>query len=545
MTDAVVIGSGPNGLVAANLLADAGWDVVVLEAASEPGGAVRSGELTQPGFIHDLFSAFYPLGVASPAIRALELERFGLVWRHSPLVVAHPSGEGAPVVLSRDVDETADSMERAHRGDGDAWRCLYDEWLHISDAFLDTLLSPFPPIRPGARVAARLGKDLLRFGRFTILSVRRLANERFGGPGPAMLLGGNALHADLSPEASLSGMFGWMLCCMGQQFGFPVPEGGSGRLTDALIARLEAAGGRVLCDMPVERVVIRSGRAVAVRTAGGDEFDAPRGVLADVGAPQLYLQLVGAEHLPPPLLRDLDNFQYDSSTVKVDWSLREPIPWRVEPARRAGTLHLADGIDHLSHVAIDLSAGVVPARPFLVIGQMNTADPTRSPAGTETAWAYTHVPQRVRRDAGGSITGAWDEHDTEQFVRRMEDLIEESAPGFRDLVLGRHVFTPVTLEQANRNLVGGAINGGTAQLHQQLVFRPTPGIPRATTVVPGLYLASASAHPGGGVHGACGANAAIAALHDAGGRRVVQALGVAGGVTAGVAAARAAWSRRR
>ena len=530
--DAVVIGAGPNGLVAANLLADAGWSVVVLEAEPEPGGAVRSGELTEPGFVHDRFSAFYPLGAASPVIKKLELERYGLAWRRSPLVLAHPLADGRCPVLSTDLDETCASLDAEVPGDGDAWRRLYGLWERVGGPLVDALMSPFPPVRAGARMAAKLGPaGLLRFARFSLLSVQRLAEEEFAGDGGPLLLTGAALHTDLAPDSSASSIFGWLLCGLGQQVGFPVPEGGAGRLTAALVARLEARGGRVVCNTRVRRILVRDGRAVGVVTADGDEVAAGRAVVADVGAPALYRDMVGPEHLPGRILDDLRRFQYDNSTVKVDWALDGPIPWSAPDARRAGTVHLADGMDHFIDASCDLLAGRIPARPHLVLGQMAVADPTRSPAGTETAWAYTHVPQKVRGDSGGELKGIWDFAEAESFAERIEGQVERLAPGFRSLIRGRYVATPPILEASNANLVGGAVNGGSAQLHQQLVFRPIPGLGRPETPIRGLYLGSASAHPGGGVHGACGSNAARAALaRDRLQRARILAAGAAGGV---------------
>jgi phytoene dehydrogenase-like protein len=509
--DAIAIGAGHNALVAANMLAERGWSVLVLEEQAEPGGAVKSGEITEPGFVSDLFSSFHPLAAASPAIRALELERHGLRWRRSPLAVAHPQADGTCAVVSTHLDETAASVERFAPGDGDAWRALYAYWR--SAPFLHALLQPFPPLRAGARIAAALGPGgLLRFLRFSLLPVRRLAEERFRGDGAAWLLAGNALHADFAPESAGSGLFGWVLCGLAQQFGFPTPEGGAGRLTEALVRRLRAHGGRVECGTRVARVLVRRGAAVGVRTADGREITAGRAVLAGTIAPVLFRDLVGEDHLPPAFRDDLRAFQLDSATVKVDWSLDAPIPWAVEDARRAATIHVADGVDALTRATGQIARGLVPDRPFLVMGQYSMADPTRQPRGRETAWAYTHVPQRVKGDAGGELAGRWDAHEAETIAARVEAEVERRAPGFRALIRARHIFTPPALEAANANLAGGAVNQGTAQIHQQLVFRPTPGLGRAETPIARLFLAGASAHPGGGVHGAAGANAARAAL---------------------------------
>jgi phytoene dehydrogenase-like protein len=512
--DAIAIGAGHNALVAANLLAERGWNVLVLEAEDAPGGAVKSGAITEPGFTSDLFSAFYPLAVASPAIRSLELERHGLRWRRSPLAVAHPQPDGACAAISSDLDESAASVERFAPGDGDRWREFYDYWRQAGEPFLDALLRPFPPLRGGARLAASLGPGgLLRFLRFSLVPVRTLAEERFRGDGAAWLLAGNALHADFTPEANGSGLFGWVLCGLGQQHGFPAPEGGAGQLTAALVARLRAHGGRLECGVRVDRVLVRRGVAIGVRTRDGREITAGRAVLAGTVAPVLYRDLVGFEHLPSGLVSDLQRFQRDSSTVKVDWSLDAPIPWVADDARRAGTIHVADGVDGLTRTTSQLARGLIPDQPFLVMGQYSMVDETRQPPGKETAWAYTHVPQRVKGDAGGDeLGGRWDEREAERFADRVEAEIERRAPGFRALVRARHVFTPPMLEAANANLLGGGVNQGTAQIHQQLVFRPTPGLGRAETPIGNLFLAGASVHPGGGVHGAAGANAARAAM---------------------------------
>jgi phytoene dehydrogenase-like protein len=469
MVDAVVVGSGPNGLTGACMLADAGWDVLVLEEQPMPGGAVRTEELTEPGFRSDVFSSFYPLGVASPHLRALELE---VDWRRAEVVVANPLSDGSGAALYQDIERTAAGNV--------AWLRWSRWWERMSAPFIATLLGPIPP-RGAAplRLARALGpKGLLELTRLGLTNVRRHVVEEGFSEEQAMLLTGNALHADLPPGYPGSAIYGWVLCGLGQQVGFPTPAGGAAGLADALVNRLRAAGGTLRCGQHVVRIE----RDRTVHTAAGERIRARRAVLADTGAPQLQELL----DLPP-----LTRFEYDPSTVKVDWSLDAPIPWVAEEARRAGTVHVADSIPQLARWSQEILDGRVPERPFLIQGQYANFDPSRCPPGKEVAWAYTHLPQGA--DPGG-------------LVERMEAEVERHAPGFTKLIRKRHVLGPAEMQANNRNLVGGAINGGTAQLHQQLIFRPM------RTAVDGVLLASSSAHPGGGVHGAAGANAAHAAL---------------------------------
>ncbi|MFE9907245.1 phytoene desaturase family protein [Streptomyces clavifer] len=522
MPDAVVIGAGPNGLVAANLLAAEGWSVEVLEAQPEPGGAVRSDRGVHPDYVSDLFSAFYPLAAASPVFGGLELQQEGLTWSRAPRVLAHPLPDGRCAVLEQGAEDTAAGLDTFAAGDGAAWLDLCGTWNRLGPDILRALFTPFPPVRSVVRLAARLRTSGgLRLARTMVLPVRRLGEEDFRGEAAGLLLAGNALHADLGPEAAGSGGYGWLMSMLAQTYGFPVPVGGAGALTAALVRRLERYGGAVRCGERVTEIVVRGGRAVGVRTAGGEAVPAARAVLADVSAPALYGDLVDAQHLPDQLLSDLRRFQWDFATFKVDWALSGAVPWTAEEASTAGTVHLADGVDGLTRFAAQIATGLVPDRPFLLVGQMTTADATRSPAGTESAWAYTHVPHRIKGDAGeDGLTGRWDRREQEAMADRVENEVERWAPGFRSRIISRRLLAPPTIESMDANLFGGAINGGTAAAHQQLVFRPTPGTGRPETPVKGLYLASSSAHPGGGVHGAPGANAARAALRGGGVHRL-------------------------
>ncbi|HEX5117052.1 MAG TPA: NAD(P)/FAD-dependent oxidoreductase [Pseudonocardiaceae bacterium] len=504
--DAVVIGAGPNGLVAANLLADAGWEVLVLESADRPGGAVCTDEFV-PGFRSDRFSAFYPMAALSPILHGLDLAGYGLRWRQAPTVLAHVLPDDRCAVISRDVEVTAASLAAFAQGDGAAWRAEFAAWSRIRHDLVDALFTPFPPVRSGLRLLRTLGAaDGLRFARLATLPAGALGEERFTGDGGRLLLAGNALHTDLGPGDAGGAAIGWLLSMAAQDVGFPVPEGGAGRLARALADRLAARGGRIECGRTVTRVLAAGGRAVGVADAQGRLVRARQAVLATVPAPTLYLGLVGADLLPARLVSDLRTFRWDHGVVKVDWALSGPIPWRNPAVGGAGTVHLGTDLDGLAAYSTDLAAGRVAQRPFLVLGQMTTADPTRSPAGTESAWAYTHVPHGR----------PWTDGELARYADVLQRTVEHNAPGFTGRIIGRRVQGPADLSRADANLVDGAVNAGTAAPGQQLLFRPVPGLGRADTPIDRLFLAGASAHPGGAVHGGPGANAARAALARAG-----------------------------
>lgn len=504
--DAVVVGAGPNGLTAAALLADAGWDVLVLEAQPEPGGAVRTAEL-HPGYRADLFSAFYPLAAVSPVFAELDLPAHGLVWSRSTAAFGHPRGpdDEDAVTLRPTAPETAHDLERRCAGDGDAWLRLHEQWSTIREPFLRMMLGPFPPIRSPLTALHRLGTgEALRFARMLTLPVRRMAHELFGSESAGLLLQGNAAHADIPVDAAGSGLMGYLLTMVAQDVGFPVPRGGAGELTAALVRRATSAGAELRCNHTV-RSIEPAGATTAVRTSGGDRITARRAVLADVSATSLYGQLLPQGSLPQRVRRDLQRFEWDTSVVKVNYAMSHRIPWLSPSLREAGTVHLGADGDGLVHWGADLETGRTPRSPFVVVGQMTTADGSRSPSGTESAWAYTHLP-RGRSDDETAIV----------LAQRMDEALEAHAPGALANVVHRQVQLPGDLERADANLVGGAVGGGTAQLHQQLVFRPIPGLGGPRTPVDGVYLAGAAAHPGGGVHGMCGAHAAAAALADRG-----------------------------
>ncbi|MDF3049103.1 MAG: FAD-dependent oxidoreductase [Pseudonocardia sp.] len=511
--DAVVIGGGHHGLVAAALLADAGWDVVLLEATDRIGGAIRSTSL-HPGFTADLFSAFYPLYEASPVLRALDLEAHGLRWTRAPSVLAHPPRPDSEraAVLCADREDTASRLAEDHPRDGETWLELCRQWDAVREPLLQTLFTTFPPVRGPVRMLRRIGTaEALRLARFLLLPAKRMGEELFVGEGARLLLAGNAAHADAPVDAPVSGAYGWLLAMLGQHHGFPVPVGGAGELAAALARRAEAAGAALYTGQPVRRIDVGRGRAVAVHTAAGSTVRVRRAVIADVNAPTLYGKLLPDDAVPARLRADLDRFAWDTPVVKLNWALDGPIPWRASEVGQAGTVHL--GADELGLVrwSADLESRTLPHSPYMLFGQMTTADASRSPAGTESAWAYTHLPREIDDDASA-----------DELARRVDATVEAFAPGFDARVLHRHVQRPRDIEDTDPNLVSGAVNGGTAQLFQQLVFRPVPGLGRSETVIGNLFLGSSSAHPGGGVHGVCGALAARAALRNHGLRGLVR-----------------------
>lgn len=502
--DAVVIGGGHHGLVAATALADAGWDVVLLEARDQVGGAIAS--VNRDGWVMDEFSACHPLAVASPVLRALGLEDHGLRWCRSDVVVAHAGSPHDPegAVIHRDPEVTAAHLAEEHSADGRAWLDLVAEWQRIRAPFVESLLTRWPPIGPGAKLARAVGPtDLARLVRFLLLSTTRMGEEAFRGERGRMLLAGNAMHADVPPDAPGSGVFGWLLAMLAQDVGFPSPRGGSGRLAEALGSRARQAGVRVTTGDAAVAIDVRSGRAHSVHTAAGRTYRVRRAVIADTSAPALYGRLLDESAVPRKLRAELDRFAWDLPTVKLNYRLRATVPWTARHSRTAGVVHVGADSAGLVHWAADLATGRIPQRPFALVGQMSTIDPSRSPAGTQAMWLYTHLPRGVTDDASAEL-----------LVEHTEAMLDAFAPGWRDLVLDRWVQRPSDLEAADANLTGGAVGGGTSQLFQQLIFRPVTGVGGPRTHIENLYLGSAAIHPGGGVHGACGYLAARAALAD-------------------------------
>jgi phytoene dehydrogenase-like protein len=439
---AVVIGSGPNGLVAGIRLAQAGHRVTVLEAAEEPGGAVRSEQLTLPGFVHDTFSSVYPAAAASPVFASMPLERHGLRWVHPAARYAHAVPDGTAVALYRDQDRTAASLDESHPGDGERWRTFVAPMLESFDAIRATMLAPFPPVRGALRLVRDMGPlGAAGFARLLPGSAAGLARRLFAGESSHAWLYGSAGHGDVPPIGPGSAIAVTYLNLLGHAVGWPSPQGGGQRPTDALVRYLRELGGELRTGALVDRIDSAHGRAAGVRLAGGERQRAEI-VVADV-MPHA-LTALAADALPSWYRPLLGRYRYGPATVKVDWALDGPIPWHAPEPAEAGTVHIAGTADELT-AAIRESQRRLPEKPYLLLGQQTLADPTRAPAGKTTAWAYTHGPQ-----SGIDWNTQLAPH-----VERIEAQVERFAPGFKPRILARHVMGPAELEHRNRNLIGG------------------------------------------------------------------------------------------
>jgi phytoene dehydrogenase-like protein len=461
---ACVIGSGPNGLSAAIVLAQAGLHVDVLEAEPTPGGAARTMELTLPGFWHDFGSAVHPLAVGSPFFSSLPLQDYGLEWIHSPSPLAHPLDDGTAVILERDLRDT-----KAWPGlDGEAWDKLMRPFVEHWSEFAPEVLRPMPSLPRHPLLMAR-------FGMKALLSARAIA-RRFRSERTRSLFAGLAAHSFLRLDEPLSGAFGILMAVPAHAVGWPIPRGGSQSLTIALCRYLATFGGTVKASSRVESLAALS------------NYDL---VLCDV-TPRQLLSIAG-QRLSNSYKRQLASFRYGPGVFKVDYALSGPIPWKASECLRAATVHLGGSFEEIATSERQVQNGQHDDRPFVLLAQPSLFDPSRAPAGKHTAWAYCHAPNRSKVD----------------MLARLEDQIERFAPGFREYVLARRVFSPADLESMDGNLVGGDIGGGAVDI-RQFLFRPTRR--HYATSARDIYICSSSTPPGGGVHGMCGYHAAKMAL---------------------------------
>jgi phytoene dehydrogenase-like protein len=461
---ACVVGSGPNGLAAAIVLAQAGTDVEVFEAELTPGGAVRTMELTQPGFLHDFGSAVYPLGAGSPFFSSLALQDFGLEWIHSPAPLAHPLDDGTAVVLERNLADAQSSLGVDWKSWGKLMRPFVDQWNEFAAEVLR-------PIRSVPRHPWLMG----RFGVNAFLSARTIV-RRFRSERTRALFGGLAAHSFLRLDEPLSGAFGMLMGVSAHAVGWPIPRGGSQSLTDALCRCLAVRGGELKIGHRVESLAPLS------------EYDL---ILCDV-TPRQLIQ-IAADELSESYKRKLCRYRYGPGVFKVDYALSEPIPWKAAECRRAVTVHVAGTFEEIARSEAEARDGQHADRPFVVLAQQSLFDKSRAPDGKHTAWAYCHVPNGSTVDVLGNL----------------ENQIERFAPGFREIILARRVFTPPALEKMDANLVGGDIGGGVMDL-RQFLFRPTRR--HYATSSRRIFICSSSTPPGGGVHGMCGYHAAKTAL---------------------------------
>jgi phytoene dehydrogenase-like protein len=465
--DAIVVGSGPNGLAAAITLARAGLAVRVYEGAPTAGGGLRSAELTLPGFVHDPCATVVATALVSPFFRSLDLAALGVELAHPEVPAAHVLAPDRAVLLHRSVDATADGLGR----DGAAWRRLIGPLARDAERLMPWILGPVP--RPTRHLVAAA-----RFGPAALLPATGLARLAFRDEPAQALLGALAAHAIVPLESAGSAAFGLVLATSAHAVGWPVVRGGSQRLADALVGEIRRLGGEVVTSAPVASLA---------------DLPPARAVLLDV-TPRQLMALAG-DRAPASYVRRLGTFRYGPGVCKVDWALDGPIPWREPELARAGTVHLGGTLPEVAAAERAVAAGRLPRRPFVILVQATVMDPTRAPAGRHTAWAYCHVPHGSSVDA----------------TELIEAEIERGAPGFRDRVLARHVRTAAGHEDYNPNYVGGDIGGGLATL-PQVIARPTLARDPYRTPLAGVYLCSSSTPPGGGVHGMAGARAARSAL---------------------------------
>jgi phytoene dehydrogenase-like protein len=474
--DAIVIGSGPNGLAAAIVLAREGLAVRVLEARDTPGGGVRTEERTLPGFLHDPCSAVHPLALVSPLFRTLPLERHGLVWVRPDVEAAHPLDGGRGGALVRDVEATAILLG----GDGDAYRRRIGALARDADRLLPALLRPLASVPPRGGFG-----PLARFGLAGLRPAAGLARSWFAGDEARALFAGMAAHSILPLDRVATSAVALVLMLAGHGGGWPFPRGGARAIMDALVAHFRELGGQIECGHPV-----RSMR----------DLPEARAYLFDV-APRNLVAIAG-ERLSPGYRSRLARFRHGPGSFKIDWALDGPIPWSNAVCRQAGTVHVGGTLEEVAEAEAAPWRGDHAARPFVLVAQPTLFDRSRAPEGKHVGWGYCHVPHGSSEDRTEAV----------------ETQIERFAPGFRDLVLARAVHTAVDLESWNPNYVGGDIAGGVSDLGQ-LVRRPVFGPTPYATPDPTIWLCSASTPPGGGVHGMCGAHAADAVLGAVFGRR--------------------------